>query len=374
MQCHHYDAGRCRSCTLLDLAYPAQVTGKQEHCAELLTPLAPDLTWLPTVESAESGFRNKAKMVVTGTTDAPVLGILAEGGGVDLTDCPLYPPALQASFPALAAFVTRARLVPYDVRTRRGELKYVLVTLSPDGDLMARFVLRSTESVPRVRKHLPALLDALPSLRVVSVNLHPEHKAVVEGETEIVLTEAETLRMHVNGIDLHLRPQSFFQTNTDVAAALYRQGRAWVDDAAPATVWDLYCGVGGFALHVAGPGRDVVGVETSAEAVASARLTARDAGLDRTTFLAEDATAFALSRQDVPDLVVVNPPRRGIGESLSTWLERSGVGHVVYSSCNATTLARDLALMPSLRPREARVLDMFPQTSHYEVAVLLERA
>ena len=374
VQCHHYDAGRCRSCTLLDLAYPAQVTGKQEHCAELLTPLAPDLTWLPTVESAESGFRNKAKMVVTGTTDAPVLGILAEGGGVDLTDCPLYPPALQASFPALAAFVTRARLVPYDVRTRRGELKYVLVTLSPDGDLMARFVLRSTESVPRVRKHLPALLDALPSLRVVSVNLHPEHKAVVEGETEIVLTEAETLRMHVNGIDLHLRPQSFFQTNTDVAAALYRQGRAWVDDAAPATVWDLYCGVGGFALHVAGPGRDVVGVETSAEAVASARLTARDAGLDRTTFLAEDATAFALSRQDVPDLVVVNPPRRGIGESLSTWLERSGVGHVVYSSCNATTLARDLALMPSLRPREARVLDMFPQTSHYEVAVLLERA
>ena len=223
MQCHHYDAGRCRSCTLLDLAYPAQVTGKQEHCAELLAPLAPDLTWLPTVESAESGFRNKAKMVVTGTTDAPVLGILAEGGGVDLTDCPLYPPALQASFPALAAFVTRARLVPYDVRTRRGELKYVLVTLSPDGDLMARFVLRSTESVPRVRKHLPALLDALPSLRVVSVNLHPEHKAVVEGETEIVLTEAETLRMHVNGIDLHLRPQSFFQTNTDVAAALYRQ-------------------------------------------------------------------------------------------------------------------------------------------------------
>ncbi|KAJ8141673.1 hypothetical protein OY671_005158 [Metschnikowia pulcherrima] len=374
VQCHHYDAGRCRSCTLLDLAYPAQVTGKQEHCAELLTPLAPDLTWSPTVESAESGFRNKAKMVVTGTTDAPVLGILAEGGGVDLTDCPLYPPALQASFPALAAFVTRARLVPYDVRTRRGELKYVLVTLSPDGDLMARFVSRSTESVPRVRKHSPALLDALPSSRVVSVNSHPEHKAVVEGETEIVLTEAETSRMHVNGIDLHSRPQSFFQTNTDVAAALYRQGRAWVDDAAPATVWDLYCGVGGFASHVAGPGRDVVGVETSAEAVASARLTARDAGLDRTTFLAEDATAFALSRQDVPDLVVVNPPRRGIGESLSTWSERSGVGHVVYSSCNATTLARDSALMPSLRPREARVLDMFPQTSHYEVAVSLERA
>jgi 23S rRNA (uracil747-C5)-methyltransferase len=269
--------------------------------------------------------------------------------------------------------VTRARLVPYDVRARRGELKYVLVTLSPTGDLMARFVLRSTESLPRLRKHLPSLLDDLPSLRVVSANLLPEHKAVVEGDTEILLTEAETLRMPVNGFDLHLRPQSFFQTNTDVAAALYRQGRDWVEAAAPSTVWDLYCGVGGFALHVAGPGRDVVGVETSSEAVASARLTARDAGLDRTTFLAGDATAFALSRPDVPDLVVVNPPRRGIGEALSTWLEESGVRRVVYSSCNATSLARDLALMPSLRPREALVLDMFPQTSHYEVAVLLER-
>jgi 23S rRNA (uracil747-C5)-methyltransferase len=376
VQCHHYDAARCRSCTLLEQPYRVQLADKQRHCAELLAPLAPGLRWLPPVESAEAGFRNKAKMVVTGTVEAPVLGILADHGGVDLTDCPLYPAAMQEAFGPLADLVTRARLVPYDVRARRGELKYVLVTLSPDGELMARFVLRSTESVPRIRKHLPALLAALPRLRVVSANIHPEHKAVVEGETELLLTETETLRMTVHDVDLHLRPQSFFQTNTDVASALYRQGRDWVDDAAPASVWDLYCGVGGFALHVAGPDRDVVGVETSAEAVASARLTAQEAGLDRTAFVAQDATAFALGQPPGarPDLVVVNPPRRGIGETLSTWLEGSGVRHVVYSSCNATSLARDLALMPSLRPREARVLDMFPHTAHYEVAVLLERA
>ncbi|MCB7135214.1 23S rRNA (uracil(747)-C(5))-methyltransferase RlmC [Cellulosimicrobium marinum] len=375
MQCHHFDAWRCRSCTLLDQAYAVQLAGKVGHCADLLDPVAPGLRWLDPVTSPEAGFRNKAKMVVTGTVDAPVLGILSDDGGVDLTDCPLYPAALRDAFGPLAALVTRARLVPYDVRARRGELKYVLVTLSPDGDLMARFVLRSTESLPRLRKHLPTLLDDLPALRVVSANIHPEHKAVVEGDTEVLLTEAETLRMSVNGLDLHLRPQSFFQTNTDVAAALYRQGRAWVDDAAPSSVWDLYCGVGGFALHVAGGGRDVVGVETSAEAVASARLTAHDAGLAGTTFRADDATAFALAQPPTahPDLVVVNPPRRGIGETLSRWLEDSDVGHVVYSSCNATSLARDLALMPSLRPVEARVLDMFPHTAHYEVAVLLTR-
>lgn len=378
MQCPHFDAGECRSCTLMGTPHADQLAGKERLCRSLLAEHAPSggTTWLPAVQGPEAGFRNKAKMVAGGTVDAPTLGILGpDGRGVDLTDCGLYPAGLQAALLPLRELVTRARLVPYDVPARRGELKHVLVTRSPDGELLVRFVLRSQEAVARIRKHLPWLLDALPGAVVVSVNVLPDHKAVLEGDLEIVLTERETLTMRVNGLDLHLRPQSFFQTNTEVAAALYRQGRDWVEEAAPSRVWDLYCGVGGFALHVAGPGRDVLGVEVSAEAVASARLTAREAGLGGARFEAGDATAFALAAapDDVPDLVVVNPPRRGVGPELAGWLERSGVRHVVYSSCNAVSLARDLAAMPSLRPVRARVLDMFPQTTHYEVITLLER-
>ncbi|GEA88544.1 23S rRNA (uracil(747)-C(5))-methyltransferase RlmC [Cellulomonas cellasea] len=379
MHCSYFVAERCRSCTLLDQTYPEQLAAKQAHAQAVLGP-RPDLDWLPPVASVEAGFRNKAKMVAGGTVDAPTLGILdPEGAGVDLRDCPLYPPALHASLPVLADFVTLARLTPYDVAWRTGELKYVLVTQSPDDELLIRFVLRSQESVARIRKHLPALLAALPHAVVVSVNLHPEHKATVEGEREILLTDAETLRMRVNGLDLHLRPQSFFQTNTEVAAALYRQARDWVDERSPGDVWDLYCGVGGFALHVAAPGRTVTGIETSVEAVASARVSAREAGLDGTRFLAGDATAFALGsggsegRDGAPDVVIVNPPRRGVGPDLARWLERSPVRSVVYSSCHAGSLARDLAEMPSLVPVRGRVLDMFPQTMHYEVVTLLER-
>jgi len=373
VQCHHFDAARCRSCTWIEQPYADQLAAKQERCRDLVDPFGP-LDWLPPVASAEAGFRNKAKMAVGGTVDAPTLGILDPGGvGVDLRDCPLYPASLQAALPVLAEFVTLARLVPYDVPTRRGELKYVLATESPDGELMVRFVLRSSEALPRLRKHLPWLLAALPRAVVVSANLLPEHKAVLEGDTEVVLTERSTLRMRVNEVDLHLRPQSFFQTNTDVAAALYRIGRDWVDAAAPRSVWDLYCGVGGFALHVARPGRTVVGIETSAEAVASAEQSRDDLGLAGVRFAAGDATAFALGAAAPPDLVVVNPPRRGIGPALAGWLEESGVRDVVYSSCNAASLARDLAAMPSLRPRRARLLDMFPQTGHYEVVVALSR-
>lgn len=374
MLCHHFDAGRCRSCSWLGLPYDAQLVDKQRTVEGLLGGHR-GLDWREPVASAQLGFRNKAKMVVSGTVDEPTLGILdPAGGGVDLRDCPLHTPGIGAALPVLAGFVRRARLTPYDVPARRGELKHVLVTESPDGELMVRFVLRSQEPVARIRKHLPALREALSALAVASVNLQPEHKAILEGDRELLLTEQETLTMRVAGLDLHLRPQSFFQTNTEMAAKLYERGRAWVAEVGPATVWDLYCGVGGFALAVAGAGVEVTGIEVSREAVASATLSAAEAGLPRVRFEAGDATAYALAAIAPPDLVVVNPPRRGIGSELAGWLEASGVRHVLYSSCNARTLAQDLARMPSLRPARGQLLDMFPNTAHYEVLTLLERS
>ncbi|GAA2059875.1 23S rRNA (uracil(747)-C(5))-methyltransferase RlmC [Leifsonia soli] len=373
MDCSYFDAGVCRSCTLMGVPYAEQLDGKDRQARELLAPYG-DAAWLAPVASAEAGYRNKAKMVVGGTVDQPTIGILDEAGrGVDLRECGICSPGIRAALPVLARFITRQRLEPYRVPERRGELKYVLVTESPDGELMVRFVARSDQTVARVRAGLGRLAADLPSARVVTVNVQPEHKAVVEGDTEVVLTRESTLTMRVGAVSLRLRPQSFFQTNTEVATALYGQVAAWVDEIGPASVWDLYCGVGGFALHVAAPGRRVVGVETSREAVRSARATAAAAGLPQVAFRAGDATAFALSAATPPELVIVNPPRRGIGAELAGWLEGSGVGSVVYSSCNPKSLAHDLARMPSYRVRAGRVLDMFPQTGHMEVAVLLER-
>ncbi|WP_152189492.1 23S rRNA (uracil(747)-C(5))-methyltransferase RlmC [Georgenia satyanarayanai] len=373
MQCSYFDAARCGSCTLMGRPYAEQLAGKQEHVRTLLAAHR-DLTWLEPFPSAEDGYRNKAKMVVGGSPTAPTLGILdAEGRGTDLRACGIIAPGIRAAFEPLTRFITTAGLIPYDVPTRRGELKNLVVTESPAGELMVRFVLRSSEALPRVRKHLPRLREALPRLAVASVNLLPEHKAVVEGEEEIVLTDQQTLEMRLGGVHLHLRPQGFFQTNTAVAAALYAQASRWVAEVAPSSVWDLYCGVGGFALHCAAPGRDVVGIETSEAAVAAAERSRLDAGLESVRFLAGDATTFALSAARAPELVVVNPPRRGIGAALAGWLESSGVRHVLYSSCNVTSLARDLAAMPSLVPVQGQVLDMFPQTPHAEVLVRLER-
>jgi 23S rRNA (uracil747-C5)-methyltransferase len=354
--------------------YGAQLARKESATRSAV----PVERWEPSATSREEGFRNKAKMVVAGTVDEPTLGILdPDGRGIDLRSCGLHEPGLHDALPVLAEHVRRARLAPYDVATRRGELKHLLVTISPDGELMVRWVLRSTESLPRLRKHLPLLMAELP-VSVASANLQPEHKAVLEGPEEVVLTEQATLpmRLDVPGhpVVLQLRPQSFFQTNTQVATELYATARRWVSELAPARVWDLYSGVGGFALHLAGDERRVVGVEISEEAVLGARRAARLADLD-VDFHAGDAVAWAAQTDEQrPDLLVVNPPRRGLGSDLGAWVEGSGVPWVLYSSCHTGSLARDLAAMPSYTGRRGRVLDMFPQTDHHEVLVLLERA
>ena len=373
MDCHHFDAGRCRSCTWLSRPYDDQLAAKYERVRDVLADTGP-IAWEAPVASRESGFRNKAKMVVTGSVEDPALGILGEGTtGVDLRDCPIHEPAIQVALPILASFVSRAALTPYDVTARQGELKLVLVTATPDGALMVRFVCRSQEPVTRIRKHLPWLQERLPRLQVVTVNLQPEHKAVVEGDTEIVLTEAGTISMRVNGLDLSVRPQSFFQTNTAIAASLYQHARDWVGATDTDRVWDLYSGVGGFALHLARPGIAVTGIEISPEAVAGATESAVRAGLSGTSFVAGDAITWATAQRSAADLVVVNPPRRGIGAELAGWLDGHGARRVLYSSCNPETLARDLAAMPGLRPTRARLFDMFPHTDHAEVLMLLER-
>ena len=196
---------------------------------------------------------------------------------------------------------------------------------------------------------------------------------MLEGEREILLTDDAALTMRLNGMPIHLRPQSFFQTNTAIAAALYRQARDWVAAIDPPALWDLYCGVGGFALYCADGKRCVTGIELSAEAIASANRSRDELGLANLTFHADDATAYAQAAATLPPLIVVNPPRRGIGPALCQRLRESEVRHIVYSSCNAASLARDIAELADFDLRQARLFDMFPHTHHYEVACLLER-
>lgn len=403
--CPLHDAGTCPSCPHMDLPLADQLVRKQARVDALLTDGAnpvPASAWEAPQASAPARFRNKAKMAVSGTVDAPVLGLAdAHGLSVDLRTCPLHVPAVEEALPVLARLISRLRLRPYDIAADTGDFKHVLVTAAPDGDLMVRLVCRTADRVPDIRAALPRLRGELPGLAAVSVNVQPVHQAVLEGPEEHVLTDdalglTDRLLMRLSlpatehgperELPLLLPTRSFFQTNTAVAESLYATAAEWAHDLTapggaadaggrPTEVWDLFCGVGGFGLALTGPGRRVRGVEVSAPAIDGAREAARLMGLpeEAASFEAGDARVLDPASGAVPDLLVVNPPRRGIGADLAARIEASGAPRVLYSSCNPVSLSKDLARMPALRVRRARLFDMFPHTDHAEVLVELVR-
>lgn len=374
MHCALYAAGTCRSCQWLEKPYPQQLTDKQHHLQSLLAER--DVAhWLAPIAGEQSAFRNKAKMVVSGSVERPLLGMLhRDGTPVDLSGCPLYPASFAPMFAVLKSFIARAGLTPYNVARKRGELKYLLLTESThSGGVMLRFVLRSEGKLAQLRAALPWLQQQLPQLRVISANIQPVHMAIMEGELEIPLTEQQALEEQFNQVPLYIRPQSFFQTNPKVAAELYATARDWVRALGIESMWDLFCGVGGFGLHCAQTDTRLTGIEISAEAIACARQSAKTLGLQQVNFQALDSTKFATAEGSVPQLVLVNPPRRGIGKDLCDYLNQMAPGYILYSSCNAETMAKDIEMLPDYRIERVQLFDMFPHTAHYEVLTLLVR-
>ncbi|HAU4329256.1 23S rRNA (uracil(747)-C(5))-methyltransferase RlmC [Citrobacter freundii] len=374
MQCALYDAGRCRSCQWITQPVGDQLSTKTADLQNLLVDFSVG-EWCAPVSGAESAFRNKAKMVVSGSVEKPLLGMLhRDGTPEDLCDCPLYPTSFSPVFAVLKPFIARAGLTPYNVARKRGELKYILLTESQfDGGMMLRFVLRSDAKLAQLRTALPWLQEQLPQLKVITANIQPVHMAIMEGEIEICLTEQQALAERFNDVPLWIRPQSFFQTNPEVASRLYATARNWVRQLPVNHMWDLFCGVGGFGLHCATPQMKLTGIEIAPEAITCAKQSAQELGLQNLHFQALDSTQFATAQEEVPDLVLVNPPRRGIGKPLCDFLSRMAPRFIVYSSCNPQTMAKDIRELSEYHIERVQIFDMFPHTAHYEVLTLLSR-
>ncbi len=183
--------------------------------------------WCAPVSGPEQGFRNKAKMVVSGSVEKPLLGMLhRDGTPEDLCDCPLYPASFAPVFAALKPFIARAGLTPYNVARKRGELKYILLTESQsDGGMMLRFVLRSETKLAQLRKALPWLQEQLPQLKVITVNIQPVHMAIMEGETEIYLTEQQALAERFNDVPLWILSEVFYTYRCTVQPAVRYRAR-----------------------------------------------------------------------------------------------------------------------------------------------------
>lgn len=366
--CPFYSTHTCRSCGWIELPYETQLAKKGEQLQTLLEPFSPQSYNTP-IQSPLQGFRNKAKMVAIPTPQGITLGL---SSGVSLTQCPLYNTAMQKTLKSIEGWLTALGIKAYDVEKKKGELKYVLVTQSRyDGSMMVRLVLRSYGVIKRIQKNVEELRAQEPKIAVVSANIQPLHAAILEGEEELFFTPQRVLEERFNGIPLFIRPKSFFQTNPTVAEKLYKTASEWVNDSHPTIVWDLFCGVGGFALHCATQERTIIGIEIEHEAIECARDSARHLGYDHLRFESMDTAHFHAHTGEKPEVILVNPPRRGLGESLSQWLQTQKAQRIIYSSCNAVSLAKDLGYLNEYRVERVQLFDMFPHTEHYETLVEL---
>ncbi len=369
--CEYFNAHTCRSCNWIEQDYSQQLLQKESIIRKELNVQFP---FEKSTSSSTKGFRNRAKMSVTGTSSDPIIGLTGEDHldqGRKLLHCPIHHPKLNTVIEALPDFIREFNLIPYQIESKQGELKGLILFYSPGSDHMyLRFVLRSKECVSRIIKLLPKLQNQFPFLKCVTANIQPTPHAILEGKEEIFITEQKFIDHSLGQITLALSPQAFVQTNVEVATKLYQTAAAWIAEIKPNKMLELFCGQGAFSFFAAQSAKEILGIEINEDAVNTANQTAKKLQLSHVSFEAKDA-------HDAPsigaDLLLVNPPRRGLTDSIKIILE-SMPQHLIYSSCSVETLAKDIQkLSTQYRMIKIQLFDLFPHTEHFETLVMLER-
>jgi 23S rRNA (uracil747-C5)-methyltransferase len=362
---------------MITLDYNRQLQEKEKTLLNALNGLqVPSL--LPTIASSEQQFRNKAKFVVTGTVTDPVIGLVGEDNldqGRELLDCSLHVREINETLPAIQKFITLVNLHPYQIAEKKGELKGLILFHSPlTKETYLRLVVRSKESIDRIRKHKDFLLNELPHLKCLSVNIQPVAHALLEGEEEIFITERTYIQHKAGNVTLRLDPRAFVQTNQEVATKLYETAAAWIKEIRPERFMELFCGQGAFSFFAASSVKEGRGIEINADAVATANETAKNSNLTHLSFKSADAANVLNEVKEFkPDVLLVNPPRRGLHKSVEIFREYRP-DRFIYSSCNYETLAFDLKILSvDYEITRVQIFDMFPHTTHFETLVELKR-
>lgn len=362
--------GRCGGCAVQNLSYPAQLAAKQARVERALAgaPVEPIVGSPRQLE-----YRNKGKYVIARDGERWVLGAYEPRTHrvVDTIGCRVVEPAIDAAARQLVAALAGTGLAVYDERTRHGELRYAVIRANAAGDALVAIVTTSAAPREEIARLGRAVVDGGAS-GAVWVRNDATSGAIVSGETELV-AGAPAITETIAGVDAALGAGEFFQVNRDQALRLYADvaRRAGAGPAMRAV--DLYGGVGGIAFTLAAAGASVVGIERHEPSVRAAEQAARAAGLPPAQVAFHVGTADTLAAAGRPDLVVVNPPRKGLDAATRAALAEAAPSRIVYVSCNPDTLARDIGALHDYRLVSATPYDLMPGTMQVETLAVLER-
>jgi len=371
----------CLGCPLISMKYADQLLFKQQRVAEALQKqgLLDDVQVLPVLPSEPPfGYRASAKLTFSRQREKVFIGLYKRGSHevIDCPECPVHHPLINKIAAVVRDEVQRQNISVYNPRQQRGLLRYLLIRVSPfSGKALVTFVsnFRDLQQLPKLAKWLTR---KVPEVIGVHQNINSSSGNVILGGQTMKLQGLPDLIENIGDIRLRIAPEAFFQINTGQAARIYALIRQWAQLGKNDSAIDLYCGIGGIALHLAKDAGKVEGIESVAGAVRNATENSRLNELRNCHFFAGDAAEELQKRSaQRPSLVTVNPPRKGCSDELLQTLQQLQSKQIIYVSCDPDTLARDLKTLTEsgYRIKQLQPVDMFPQTAHIETVVQLER-
>ena len=379
-------AGPCGGCSLRHLDYAAELRAKQESVLDAFRRIGglevPVLDILPSPEVDR--YRNKVQFPVgVDKNCVPCIGFYAGRTHriVPCPDCKLQPSMLNEIGNALCAFFARQGIRPYDEQSGKGLVRHIFLRRGAHSGQIMVCLVCTRAKLPHAEQLCTALRGQFPAISTILLNVNAKNTNVILGSENHILYGPGYIEDTLCGVPVRLGPLSFYQVNTLAAERLYGVAAQYAQLTPDDTLLDLYCGMGTIGLSMAEQCRELIGVEIVPEAIESAKANAARMGeavAAKSRFFCADAgqAATQLAAEGLhPDIVMLDPPRKGCDEATLSAVVRMAPRRVVYVSCNPATAARDAAWLEKngYHTEKVQPVDLFPRTKHCEAVLLLSK-
>ena len=369
---------RCGGCTYRHIRYEEELRLKKQRVQDNLSRIGGGDVTVEEILGAQETlrYRNKAQYPVS--KDGAVGFYRARTHEViECEHCLLVKPEADAAAEALRAYMQSCHVAGYDEKTGRGLVRHLYIRSNAAGESLV-CVLVNGDKLPKEDRLVTLLRDACPKCTGIVLGTNTKKGNVILGDRYRTLWGSDRLEDTLCGKTFRLSVPSFYQVNRVQAERLYAKAIEFAGLTGQETVLDLYCGAGTITLALSDHAKKVLGAEIVPEAIDDARENAARNGVKNAEFFCGDASDVAkkLARENLrPDVITVDPPRKGLAADVVESIAEMQPGRVVYVSCDSATMARDVKRLADLgyTAQRACAVDMFPRADHIETVVLLSK-
>ena len=374
--CPYY--GRCGGCDFRHMSYEEELWAKRARVQDALTRIGGAEVTVEEILGAEQPLHYRNKSIYPISPAGEVGFYRARSHQVvHVEHCLIQKPEADALAQAVRDYIARFRVEPYNEATGRGLLRHLYVRTSCRGESLACLLVNGSR-LPHEQELVDMLRAAVPGVCGVVLGENTRRGNAILGDRYRTLWGRDYLTDTLCGLELRLSVPSFYQVNHDQAQRLYEKALEYAGLTGRELAVDLYCGAGTITQVLARRARHVIGGEIVPEAIRDAEDSARRNGVENVEFLCGDASRLAAELRQRglrPDVICVDPPRKGLAPDVVEAAASMTPGRIVYVSCDPATLARDVARFAPLgyRPVRACAVDLFPGTAHVETVCLLSK-